>query len=94
MIVGIRRDNTKNGFYLNAEQQIMPDIGTFGRVSYNDGKNEILSFTDIDRSVSGGLSIKGSYWGRAIRHDRHRRRGQRLSAPPIATFSPPAGSAC
>ena len=26
--------------------------------------NEILSFTDIDRSVSGGLSIKGSYWGR------------------------------
>ena len=27
-------------------------------------RTEILSFTDIDRSVSGGLSIKGSLWGR------------------------------
>ena len=34
------------------------------RASWNDGQNEILSFTDIDRSISGGLSIKGSYWGR------------------------------
>ena len=36
----------------------------FGRISWNDGQNEILSFTDIDRSVSGGFSIKGSYWER------------------------------
>ena len=64
VIFGIRRDNLKYGFYVNAEQQIMKDIGMFGRVSWNDGQNEILSFTDIDRSVSGGFSIKGSYWGR------------------------------
>ena len=60
----IRRDNPKYGFYVNAEQQIMKDVGLFARASWNDGQNEILSFTDIDRSVSGGLSIKGSYWGR------------------------------
>ena len=60
----IRRDNLKYGFYLNAEQQIARDIGLFARASWNDGQNEILSFTDVDRSISGGLSIKGSYWGR------------------------------
>lgn len=60
----IRRNNPKYGFYANAEQQIMKDVGLFARASWNDGQNEILSFTDIDRSLSGGLSIKGSYWGR------------------------------
>ena len=64
VMASIRRDNLKYGFYLNAEQQITKDIGLFARASWNDGQNEILSFTDIDRSVSGGLSIKGSRWGR------------------------------
>jgi high affinity Mn2+ porin len=64
VMVGIRRENLKYGFYLNAEQQLMQDVGLFARASWNDGQNEILSFTDIDRSLSGGLSIKGSYWGR------------------------------
>ncbi|WP_315836918.1 carbohydrate porin [Bradyrhizobium prioriisuperbiae] len=60
----IRKENWKYGFYLNGEQQVATDIGLFGRFSWNDGQNEILSFTDIDRSLSGGISVKGSYWGR------------------------------
>jgi high affinity Mn2+ porin len=64
VIVGIRRDNLKYGFYANAEQQLAKDVGIFARASWNDGQNEILSFTDIDRSLSGGVSIKGSFWGR------------------------------
>jgi high affinity Mn2+ porin len=64
IMAGIRHDNLKYGFYANAEQQIAKDVGLFARASWNDGQNEILSFTDIDRSLSGGLSIKGSYWGR------------------------------
>ena len=64
VIVGIRRENTKYGFYVNAEQQIIRDVGVFARASWNDGRSEILSFTDVDRSVSAGLSVKGSYWGR------------------------------
>jgi high affinity Mn2+ porin len=60
----IRKDNLKYGFYLNAEQQIAKDVGLFGRLSWNDGHTEILSFTDVDRSLSGGVSVKGSYWGR------------------------------
>jgi len=64
VMASIRRDNLKYGFYANAEQQIAKDVGLFARASWNDGQNEILSFTDIDRSLSAGLSIKGSYWGR------------------------------
>src|ERR1700738_1978786 len=64
VMASIRRDNLKYGFYANAEQQIAKDVGLFARASWNDGQNEILSFTDIDRRLSAGLSIKGSYWGR------------------------------
>lgn len=64
VMTGIRRDNLKYGVYANVEQQIAKDVGLFARASWNDGQNEILSFTDIDRSVSGGLSVKGSYWAR------------------------------
>ena len=59
-----QRDRPKYGFYVNLEQQIVNDVGLFARASWNDGQNQILSFTDIDRSLSGGLSIKGSRWGR------------------------------
>lgn len=60
----VRHINPKYGFYANLEQEIAKDVGLFARLSWNDGRNEILSFTDIDRSLSGGLSIGGSYWGR------------------------------
>lgn len=33
------------------------------RARAGDGQNEIPSFTDIDRSISG-VSVKGSFWGR------------------------------
>jgi high affinity Mn2+ porin len=59
-----RRERSKYGFYINLEQQLATDVGFFARASWNDGRNEILSFTDIDRSVSAGLSIKGSHWNR------------------------------
>lgn len=65
VMASIRRSRDKYGFYLNGEQEIADEIGLFGRASWNDGQNEILSFTDIDRSISGGLSIKGGRWGRA-----------------------------
>jgi high affinity Mn2+ porin len=63
-MVSIRTNRSKYGLYANVEQAINKDIGVFARASWNDGQNEILSFTDIDRSLSGGVSIKGSNWGR------------------------------
>jgi high affinity Mn2+ porin len=59
-----RRQNWRYGFYANLEQQIVQDVGVFARASWNDGRSESVSFTDTDRSLSGGVSIKGSFWGR------------------------------
>jgi high affinity Mn2+ porin len=64
VIVSIRRNRSKYGFYANVEQAITKDVGIFARASWNDGRNEILSFTDVDQSLSGGVSAKGSSWGR------------------------------
>jgi high affinity Mn2+ porin len=59
-----RTGRIKYGYVINLEQAITEDIGLFGRWSWNDGKTEIMSFTDIDASLSLGTSIKGSKWGR------------------------------
>ncbi len=60
----VRRDNWKAGFALDLEQGITADLGAFARLSWNDGRTEGWSFTDIDRSLSAGLSLKGTAWGR------------------------------
>ncbi|HEV7438237.1 MAG TPA: carbohydrate porin [Methylobacterium sp.] len=59
-----RRPRRKSGLYLNLEQALTADLGLFARASAADGRNENLSFTDVDRSVSGGLSLKGTAWDR------------------------------
>ncbi len=59
-----RRPRRKTGFYANLEQELTDDLGLFARASFNDGRNESLSFTDIDRSFSGGFLLKGTAWGR------------------------------
>ncbi len=64
VMAGSRAERVKYGFYVNMEQAITNNVGIFARASWNDGQTEILSFTDIDRSMSGGVSIKGSAWGR------------------------------
>jgi high affinity Mn2+ porin len=58
------KGRTKYGYYLNVEQSVTDEIGAFGRWSWNNGKTEISAFTDIDWSLSGGLSINGKSWGR------------------------------
>jgi high affinity Mn2+ porin len=59
-----RQGRTKYGFYVNFDQALTDNVGAFGRFSWNDGRIEVMSFTDITSSVSGGLSIKGTPWGR------------------------------
>ena len=60
-----RQGRSKYGFYLNLQQEISDDLGLFGRWSWNDGRSEISAFTDIDQSLSLGLQLKGTWWGRA-----------------------------
>jgi high affinity Mn2+ porin len=59
-----RMGRIKYGYVLSVEQAVTDDIGLFGRWSWNDGKTEIMAFTDIDASLSLGTSIKGAKWGR------------------------------
>jgi len=56
--------NTKYGFGINAEQNITNDLGCFFRASWNDGNNETWAFTEIDHSISAGLSLTGQRWKR------------------------------
>jgi high affinity Mn2+ porin len=55
---------TKNGWGLNLEQQLTADLGLFARASVGTGTVEEVDFTDIDQSVSAGLSLAGARWGR------------------------------
>lgn len=63
-IAQTRQGRIKYGYVFNVEQAISEDIGVFGRWSWNDGKTEIMAFTDIDSSLALGASIKGRAWGR------------------------------
>jgi len=63
-IAQTRTGRIKYGYVVNLEQAVTDDIGLFGRWSWNDGKTEIMAFTDIDASLALGASIKGTRWGR------------------------------
>ena len=63
-IAQTRTGRIKYGYVINLEQALSDEVGVFGRWSWNDGKTEIMAFTDIDASLSLGASIKGTKWGR------------------------------
>jgi len=56
--------NTKYGFTINAEQSLTKDMGAFLRAGWNDGQNETWVFTEIDRTLSAGISTNGGKWKR------------------------------
>lgn len=55
---------TKRGVGVNVEQAVSDSVGLFGRASWADGRTETYAFTEIDRSLSGGVLIDGGAWGR------------------------------
>ena len=55
----------KFGFGLNLEQELTRDLGAFLRAGWNDGRTETWMFTEIDRTLTVGLSLKGASWHRA-----------------------------
>lgn len=63
-MVPVRRTASRPGGALNIEQQLSDDIGGFARFSLNDGSKEAYEFTEINRSLALGLSVKGAVWGR------------------------------
>jgi high affinity Mn2+ porin len=60
----VRNYRSKYGIALNLEQQLASDLGMFLRAGLMQGSVEEDDFTDIDQSISMGLSLTGSRWGR------------------------------
>jgi len=54
----------KFGFGISFEQSILEDLGFFARVGWSDGRNETWMFTEIDHTLSMGLSMTGQRWKR------------------------------
>jgi high affinity Mn2+ porin len=60
----VRKVATKAGMVINLEQELTTDLGVFARYSQDDGSKEAYEFTDVNRSISAGLSLKGERWRR------------------------------
>lgn len=60
----VRRYATRPGGDINLQQQIFADLGFFLRAGINDGSKEAYDFTDINQTLSTGLSLQGTRWGR------------------------------
>jgi high affinity Mn2+ porin len=60
-----RSYRSKVGAGINWEQEVADGVGVFARAGYNDGRTETWAYTEIDSSVSAGVSIAGKRWGRS-----------------------------
>jgi high affinity Mn2+ porin len=60
----VRKPASRPGMAINFEQQLNDDLGVFARASINDGSKETYEFTEINRSLAIGSSLKGAEWGR------------------------------
>jgi high affinity Mn2+ porin len=63
-LASVRTYRNRTGVSLNIEQQVSETMGVFARAGWADGDIEPWDFTDVDRTVSGGVSIGGKNWGR------------------------------
>lgn len=64
-IAAVRRTQSRAGVSFNLEQQISKTISMFVKGGIADGDIEPFEFTDVDRSLAAGLTVKGSGWGRS-----------------------------
>jgi high affinity Mn2+ porin len=60
-----REGRRKSGVGVNAQRTFGKDWGAFLRAGWNDGRTESFAYTEIDRTVSAGVSRSASFWGRA-----------------------------
>jgi len=56
--------NIKYGFGINIEQDLTDNLGGFFRFGWNDGQSESWAYTEVDRTISLGVVLKGTRWGR------------------------------
>lgn len=64
-IVAVRKGHNRTGISLNLEQQLADGLGAFARAGWSQGQYEAFDFTDINKTVSFGLSLQGKRWERS-----------------------------
>jgi high affinity Mn2+ porin len=60
----VRRYRGRGGVSFDLQQQLTGALGFFARGGMADGDIEPYEFADIDRTLSGGLSLNGKGWSR------------------------------
>jgi high affinity Mn2+ porin len=63
-MAAVRHYQSRIGFNVNFEQQVVPNVGAFGRFGWANGNLEPYEFTDVDRTASTGVQLAGKLWGR------------------------------
>jgi high affinity Mn2+ porin len=63
-IAAVRRYQGRPGISFNLEQDVTDELGVFAHGGLDDGGKESYEFTDIDRTLAAGASLKGGRWGR------------------------------
>ena len=66
-ITAVRRQGrVKYGFGVNLDQTLPRHFEAFARLGWNDGRNESFAYSEVDRTVSGGVALQGYAWHRGL----------------------------
>lgn len=63
-----QQGRVKYGFGLNLEQELTPDLRAFGRWGWNEGRNELFAYTEVNETTAFGADYAGRRWHRT--HDK------------------------
>ena len=63
-VAPVRRYASRPGLGINVEHAFTTDVAAFARAGFNDGSKEAYEFTEINKSVSAGMSLRGKPWNR------------------------------
>jgi high affinity Mn2+ porin len=63
-IAAVRQYRSRSGVSLDLEQKVTDELGVFARAGIAEGGREAYEFTDIDKSLAVGVSLRGKAWGR------------------------------
>jgi high affinity Mn2+ porin len=64
-VTATERYRLRYGFGLSWDQELIKnELGIFGRLGYADGHAETWAYTEVERTISIGMLLKGKSWNR------------------------------
>jgi high affinity Mn2+ porin len=63
-IAAVRQTRNRAGISFNLEQQVSKSTAMFVKGGLTNGNIEPYEFTDVDRTLAAGATVKGTGWGR------------------------------